>query len=136
MTRSLRIQEHPILPSLDEPCVHFTFNGHPLVARSNEVISSALYAAGVSTFGHHHRDGGAQGIFCVNGQCSQCTVLVNGTPLKACMTPVQEGMCVESLEGMPSLPEDSVVPQLGRPKEVRTQVVILGGGAGWFVCRH
>ncbi|MFZ5785293.1 MAG: FAD-dependent oxidoreductase, partial [Acidobacteriota bacterium] len=83
---------------------------------------------GISTFGHHHRDGGAQSIFCVNGQCSQCTVLVDGRPLKSCMTLVAEGMEVRSCEGHPALPPDDAVPALGRAGEHRTEVLILGGG--------
>ncbi len=128
MSQQHRITDHPVLAPHPEPSVPFTFNGAPLMAREGEMISSALYAAGISTFGHHHQDGGAQGIFCVNGQCSQCTVLVDGRPLKSCMTPVTEGLRVESCEGYPSLPDDDAVPVVGRPGEHRTQVLILGGG--------
>lgn len=123
-----RIQRHPILSPLAPPAVRFTWNGRELAARPGEVLSSALYAAGVSTFGHHPRDGGAQGIFCVNGQCSQCMVLVDGRPLKACMTPVHEGMVVQSADGYPSLPAADLAPLLHRPGERHTRVLILGGG--------
>ena len=67
MSQPRRIDRHPILKPLAEPSLQFTFNGRALRARPGEVVSSALYAAGINTFGHHHRDGGAQGIFCVNG---------------------------------------------------------------------
>jgi thioredoxin reductase/ferredoxin len=125
---SRRIAAHPILPELAPPSVRFTFNGRTLAARPGEVVSSALFAAGISTLGHHHRDGGAQSIFCVNGQCSQCTVLVDGRPLKSCMTLVTPGMEVRSCEGLPALPTDDGLPPLARPAEQRTQVLILGGG--------
>ncbi|MCK5797572.1 MAG: FAD-dependent oxidoreductase [Deltaproteobacteria bacterium] len=125
---ALRIKEHPVLDPLSEATIPFSFNGQPLVAREGEVISSALYAAGISVFGHHHSDGGAQGIFCVNGQCSQCMVLVDGRPLKACMTRVRAGMAVKSAEGRPSLPDDDLVAVLARPGERHTQVLVLGGG--------
>ncbi|RLB50305.1 MAG: sulfurtransferase, partial [Deltaproteobacteria bacterium] len=128
MSDSRRLTDHPVLAPLPAPTVAFTFNGRPLRARPDEVVSSALYAAGITVLGHHHRDGGAQGIFCVNGQCSQCTVLVDGRPLKACMTRVVEGMKVESCDGRPVLPPDDQVGMLGRPGEHRTQVLILGGG--------
>jgi NADPH-dependent 2,4-dienoyl-CoA reductase/sulfur reductase-like enzyme/Fe-S-cluster-containing hydrogenase component 2/bacterioferritin-associated ferredoxin len=124
----LRIRSHPILRPLPRPTVRFTWNGETLLARPGEVISSALYAAGISTFGHHHRDGGAQGIFCVNGQCSQCTVLVDGRPLKSCMTLVTEGMRVESGDGRPRLPPDDAAVALARPGETHTSVLVLGGG--------
>jgi NADPH-dependent 2,4-dienoyl-CoA reductase/sulfur reductase-like enzyme/Fe-S-cluster-containing hydrogenase component 2 len=128
MSTQHRIDNHPILAPTEPATLRFTFNGRPLLARPGEAVSSALYAAGISTFGHHHRDGGAQGIFCVNGQCSQCTVLVDGRPLKSCMTLVEDGMVVQSCEGRPSLPEDNDVGTLGRPGEESVQVLILGGG--------
>ncbi|NLA26300.1 MAG: hypothetical protein GX878_02780, partial [Firmicutes bacterium] len=74
--RERRIEHHPILPALPPPELQFTYNGAGVSARAGEVISSALYAAGITVFGHHHRDGAAQGIFCANGQCSQCMVMV------------------------------------------------------------
>ena len=128
MTRQLRIHDHPVLAPLPEPTVRFRFDGQELQARPGEMISSALFAAGISVFGHHHKDGGAQGIFCVNGQCSQCTVLVEGRPLKACMTAVREGLEVASCDGRPSLPADDTAMPIGRPGEHRTRVLILGGG--------
>ncbi|MEW6072396.1 MAG: FAD-dependent oxidoreductase [Planctomycetota bacterium] len=128
MSRSLRIENHPVLASLPPATVPFSFDGRALLARPGEVISSALFAAGISIFGHHHRDGGAQGIFCVNGQCSQCMVLVDGRPLKACMTPVHEGVRVESCNGRPVLPPDDEAGPSGRPGEHRTRVLVLGGG--------
>jgi len=123
-----RLTRHPVLPPLPEPDVNFTFNGRLLRARRGEMVSSALYAAGIAVFGHHYHDGGAQGIFCVNGQCSQCMVLVDSRPLKSCMTQVAEGMEVRSCEGLPDLPADDTVPPLGRPGERRTRVLVLGGG--------
>ena len=123
-----RIQRHPVLPPLAEPSVRFTWNGQELLARPGEMVSSALYASGITAFGRHHKDGGAQGVFCVNGQCSQCTVLVDGRPLKSCMVAVEEGMRVESCDGRPPLPPDDARRALGRPGEHRTRVLALGGG--------
>jgi len=123
-----RIETHPILPPLDEARVDFTFNGRALKAREGEVISSALYAAGISVFGHHHKDDGAQGIFCVNGQCSQCTVVADGRPVKSCMVPVAPGMSVQSCEDHPRLGEvaaEAVSPDV---PDRAVQVLIIGGG--------
>jgi NADPH-dependent 2,4-dienoyl-CoA reductase/sulfur reductase-like enzyme/ferredoxin len=123
-----RIERHPILPPLPEPSVRFTWNGTELRARPGEMVSSALYASGIAVFGHHHRDGGAQGIFCVNGQCSQCMVLVDGKPLKACLTAGRVVRVARSGEGHPPRPADDQAPALGRPGEHRTSVLVLGGG--------
>ena len=124
-----RVQNHPILKPLSPPDTEFSFNGKKIKARKGEAISSALYAAGIHIFGHHDRDGGAQGIYCVNGQCSQCMVIVDGKPVKGCMTPVEEGLEVFSVEGLPALkdlpPEAAVIPKTA---EVDVDVLIIGGG--------
>jgi len=91
---SSRIRHHPILDRKSEEKIEFHFNGKLLTGNKNEVISSALFAHGIHIFGTHHRDGAPQGIFCANGQCGQCLVLVNDVPVKACVTPIREGMRV------------------------------------------
>ena len=123
-----RIASHPILDALPERFLDFNWNGRPLKARQGEVISSALYAAGITVFGHHEKDGGAQGIYCVNGQCSQCMVLADGRPVKSCMTPVRAGMAVASCEGVPALGE--VEPTKAKPAaaDFPAQVLVVGGG--------
>lgn len=125
-----RIGRHPILPPLEREEFDFTFNGEKLTALEGEVISSALYAAGITVLGHHHRDGGAQGIYCVNGQCSQCMVVADGRPVKACMTPVTPAMEVQSVEGPPELADEpaSEQPIVADPPLVEVEVLIVGGG--------
>lgn len=124
-----RVTNHPILAPLPPGETEFVYNGRVLQAREGEVISSALYAAGIHIFGHHERDGGAQGIYCVNGQCSQCMVIADGKPVKGCMTPIFAGMVVESVEGLPLLadmpPEEAVFPA---QDQFETDVLIIGGG--------
>ncbi len=123
-----RISEHPILPVPQREEITFYWNKSPLKAYRDEVISSALIANGISIFGHHHKDGTAQGIFCANGQCAKCTVIANGIPVKSCMTMVMENMIVESAEGLPHLPEDVPVPVFKKIEEIETDVLIIGGG--------
>ena len=127
-TKGGRIISHPILPPLTQPFIEFTFNGKLLYAREGEVISSALMAGDVSIFGHHHRDGGAQGIFCANGQCSQCMVIADNRPVKSCMTPVKPGMKVESCEGLPKLREVKKGHTSHKVEDQAVQVLIIGGG--------
>jgi len=97
-------------------------------ALEGEVVTSALFANGIKIFGHHVRDGSPQGIFCVNGQCSQCVVLVDGVAVKGCMTVVREGMRVESCEGSPALPDVESVPRFSEIPIVETEVLVIGGG--------
>jgi NADPH-dependent 2,4-dienoyl-CoA reductase/sulfur reductase-like enzyme/Pyruvate/2-oxoacid:ferredoxin oxidoreductase delta subunit/bacterioferritin-associated ferredoxin len=124
-----RIDRHPILDPAGGGTVPFRFGGRTLRARPGEVISSALYAAGIRIFGRHHRDGKPLGIYCVNGQCSQCTVIADGRPVKACMTPVREGMRVEPVSGRPPLGEADVLPPAAAGiAETTVPVLVVGGG--------
>ena len=126
-SRHDRIERHPILQAKEAEEVAFTFNGERMMGMEGEAVSSALFANGVQVFGHHHADGGPQGMFCANGQCSQCTLIIDGVPLKSCIVPLRGGMSVESLEGLPELrelPGPDAVP----PRTLDTGVLILGGG--------
>ncbi|MGA1793630.1 MAG: 2Fe-2S iron-sulfur cluster-binding protein [Thermoplasmatota archaeon] len=125
-----RIKSHPILDIDSEPdIITFNFNGSPVPSRKGEMISSALFAAGIHIFGHHHKDGSAQGIYCANGQCAQCLVLVDGIPVKSCITPVEEGMDVKSMEGLPELiDDDDPFDDVKEMSIIDTEVLIIGGG--------
>ena len=116
-----RITQHPVLPTdIERKKVFFTFNSKKMFGYENEMISSALIANGIDIFGHHKKDKSPQGIFCANGQCSQCTVIVDGLAVKSCMTPLKEGMKIESLEGLPTLPEDDKPVDLKPVKKIET----------------
>ncbi len=124
-----RIREHPILPPPEgEPTVPFYWNGRLLHARPGEMISSALFAAGIHTFGHHPRDGAPLGIFCANGQCAQCTVVANGVAVKSCMVPVAENMVVESCDRLPALPLVRDEPPIRDTRVHRVPVLVIGAG--------
>jgi sarcosine oxidase, subunit alpha len=123
-----RITKHPILTIPTRKRAAFTWNGKALTAQEGEMIASALSANGVHVFGHHPKDGSPQGLFCANGQCSQCMVMVDRVPVKSCMTPLRDGMSIESVEGLPSLPEDDHLPLLREPPVREVEVLIVGGG--------
>ncbi len=126
-----RIQEHPILPVTEQAEFEFTWQGQPMQAHEGETISAALFANGVRIFGHHHKDGAPQGIFCANGQCAQCLVIADGLPVKACMIPVQPGMQVQPMEGKPTLPDVPTAPETWTthaPQVIEIECLIIGGG--------
>ncbi|MCB5245518.1 MAG: FAD-dependent oxidoreductase [Candidatus Cloacimonadaceae bacterium] len=123
-----RILKHPILPIEEREDVLFTWNGEPLLAKKGEMISSALIANGINIFGHHHKDGSAQGIFCANGQCAKCTVIADGLAVKSCMTAVTPGMEIRSLEGLPELPDTAFIPKYPPLEKLEVDVLIIGGG--------
>ena len=109
--------------------VGFTFDGRPLRGRRSEMLSSALLANRLPVLGRHRRDGSPQGIFCANGQCAQCLLLVDGVAVKACLTPLREGMDVRSLTSDPELKaDDAPVPLGAPPPQIETDVLIVGGG--------
>ncbi len=123
-----RILKHPILEIPEKREVGFTWNGDPMTGYAGEMISAALFANGIHIFGHHPKDHSPQGIFCANGQCSQCMVIADGRPLKACMTPLKEGMRIENVEGLPELPTDDRQPTTGSIPAKEIEVLIIGGG--------
>lgn len=123
-----RLKTHPILDCATGKTVNFTYGGQKMAARENEVISSALFASGIRSFGKHHVDGSHQGIFCANGQCGQCMILADKVPVKACITPIRDGMLVEPLNGLPELPADDKPLPPSQVAEVETDVLIVGGG--------
>lgn len=124
-----RIENHPILQSRkDRRQIRFYFDGDEIAGFEGEPVASALIASGHHVFSHHHKDGAPQGLFCANGQCSQCTMLIDGIPKKSCMTPLSEGMDVRTLYGLPHLPaEDEPLVQAER-RSVRTDIFIIGAG--------
>ncbi len=123
-----RITTHPVLAVPETQTVSFYWNKSKIVAKKNEMISSALFANDIKIFGHHHKDGSAQGIFCANGQCAKCTVIANGVPVKACMTAVKENMIVKSVQGLPTLPDVETAPDISDIAQLSCDVLIIGGG--------
>jgi sarcosine oxidase, subunit alpha len=123
-----RIKEHPILPMPGEAVVPFTWKGQDYKARKGETIASALFANGIRIFGHHHKDGSPQGIFCANGQCAQCSVIANGLSVKSCMVPVTDDMTVEPLDGKAELLDVNGDLRFHAVETIETECLILGGG--------
>ncbi len=123
-----RIEEHPIVRREWKDPFTFTFAGKAVTAYPGDMISSALFAAGIRVFGHHSKDGAPQGIYCANGQCSQCLVLADGRPAKACMTEACKGMAVEPVDGLPSLPQVEISHPVRDVETRDVEVLILGGG--------
>ena len=123
-----RIKQHPILPIPERGEIDFYWQEQKLGALNGETIASALFANGIRVFGHHARDHSPQGLFCANGQCSQCMVLANGKPVKACMEIVEESMQINPLEGLPELPKIDQVPPLKAIADIEIPVLIIGGG--------
>jgi len=125
-----RIKAHPILIDDSVADIPFYWQDQTFLAKEGEMISSALMANGITIFGHHPKDHSPQGIFCANGQCSQCMVIADTLPVKACMTAVKTGMRVFPAEGLPKLPDvqPMKVPANHPTPKYEVEVLIIGGG--------
>lgn len=125
-----RIKSHPILKIDTHENLSFFWQDQIINSHLGETIASALIANGINIFGHHPKDHAPLGIFCANGQCSQCMVLLDGIPVKACMTFVKSGSFVLPAEGLPVLPEVKQKMEIGNTPatEIHVPVLIIGGG--------
>ena len=72
-------------------------DGATVQARSGESVATALLAAGYGSFARNPATGSANGAYCLIGQCFGCLCTIDGRPQsQACLTPVAEGMVVET----------------------------------------
>ena len=96
----MRIEEHPILGKPEErKKVTFTYDGKQLEGYEGEPIAAALKAAGVMVH-RHTKKGSPRGIFCAIGRCTDCVMVVDGKPnIRTCVTPLVEGMQVQTQDG-------------------------------------
>ncbi|MDZ7822239.1 MAG: 2Fe-2S iron-sulfur cluster-binding protein [Candidatus Marinimicrobia bacterium] len=120
--------QHPLITVRDKNHVPFTFNGDPYFGNENDAVSSALIANDIHIFSYHHKNHAPQGIFCANGQCSHCTVLIDGLPQKSCITPLKEGMDIRTLDGLPELPGGAEPIGETRDHKETCDVLVIGGG--------
>lgn len=123
----MRIEHHPILEFHRGRKITFTFDGRPIEAYEGETIAAALHAAGVRILSRT-RSGAPRGLFCAIGKCSSCLATVDGIPnVKTCVTPVREGMVVESQRG-PGRLNPSFRPRERKVREVRAEAAVVGAG--------
>ncbi|MEA3500396.1 MAG: FAD-dependent oxidoreductase, partial [Candidatus Marinimicrobia bacterium] len=108
--------------------VKFYFDDKELFGYENEMVSSALIANGIKEFSIHQKNDMPQGIFCANGQCSKCTLIIDGVAQKSCITPLKENMRIETLKKLPKLPADDEKLGKHKKKELKCEVLVVGGG--------
>ena len=98
----MRVKEHPILGKLEVSRVVTIFvDGVEYPALEGEMVAAALMANGITTFRHTHRFHKPRSIFCGIGRCTDCMMVVDGIPnIRTCITPVRDGMNIETQEGV------------------------------------
>ena len=102
MKELFRVKDHPILGPLEETdTVTIYFDGTPIRARKGEPIAAALMSAGIRAFRTTPKRNEPRGVFCAIGRCTDCMMIVNGVPnTRTCVTPVEDGMRVETQHGL------------------------------------
>lgn len=72
-------------------------DGEAVSAFAGESVATVLLALGRQTFRHTDKHHAPRGLFCGMGICFDCLVNIDGVEnVRACMTPVQEGMVIET----------------------------------------
>ena len=106
--------------------VRIVLDGRHVDADEDASLLAALWNAGARTL-RTSVGGTARGPLCAMGTCFECRVEVDGAPhVRACQTPVREGMRVE-LGARPS----SSLTARAAPDEappLSAEVVVVGGG--------
>ncbi len=125
-----RIDDHPIIRKKNRVRINFSWNGRKINCFRGETISSALIANKIDFFGYHYKDKSPQGMFCANGQCSQCMVVVNNIAVKSCMTKIKANMKIKSLKSLPDVHYLKHLGNLRFDKKIRYYVDVLIIGAG------
>ncbi len=102
LPRDRIIWKHPVLDDLpEEPTIHFTLDGRELEAFEGDSIASALLANGIRVFRTSPHTGEPRGPLCAVGRCPDCMMTVDGMlNVQTCMTPVKDGMRVETQQGL------------------------------------
>ena len=104
-----RIKTHPILGDTGEgKIVNFTYDGQTLQGIEGEPIAAALRVAGVMTHRYTAKKHEPIGVFCAIGRCTDCVMVVDGKPnIRTCITPLKEGMVVNTQYGASAEKEES-----------------------------
>jgi len=132
----LRITEHPILRFERGRELTFEFDGRPMQGHEGETIAAALHANDVRVLRESPELHRPRGFFCAIGRCSSCLMTVNGVPnVMTCITPLQEGMRVETQRGKGTLTVTGTElrvrpePQSRESEELPlVPLVVVGGG--------
>lgn len=105
------------------PAATLWFDGNAIPALAGESVAAALAAAGVLAL-RRTEAGAARGVWCGMGACWDCLVMVDGAPVRACMTPVADGLHVDPA---PPLPPAAQLVAPGPPWPDRDCDVLVAG---------
>jgi len=91
-----------MLPEVQKgSAVKISVDGNLIDAYEGETIATALLSAGIRTFRLSPKHKEPRSLFCGMGICFECLVTVDGVhAVRACVTPVADGMRVETCKEM------------------------------------
>jgi sarcosine oxidase, subunit alpha len=98
--------------------LEFTFHRARARGFEGDSIASALFGEGQRIFSRSFKYHRPRGLLCCQGTCPNCMLTVDGTPnVRACVTPLVEGMRVEGQNVRGSLDHDllAVTDKIGGP---------------------
>lgn len=97
-----RVDHHIILgEQKEDKLVTIMVDGKEMQAKEGEMILAALIANGKIINRYTAKRNEPRGLFCGIGQCTDCAMVVNGKPnVRTCVTPVKEGMVIETQHGL------------------------------------
>lgn len=98
----LRVEEHCILDcSKKSALVDITVDGTVIQAYEGEPILAALLSNGIKVNRYTVKRREPRGLFCGIGQCSDCSMIVDGQAnVRTCITPVKAGMVIKTQDGL------------------------------------
>ena len=98
----VRVEQHCILDvDKKEKKVKITVDGKEIEAYEGEPILAALLASGIKVNRYTVKKHEPRGLFCGIGQCSDCSIVVDGKAnVRTCITPVKEGMVIMTQDGL------------------------------------
>ena len=91
-------QDSRALPAVERgEMLTIEVDGQAVEASAGETVAAVLLAVGRRGFRYTDKGHAPRGLFCGMGICFDCLVTVDGVPnVRACLTPVQPGMVVET----------------------------------------
>ncbi len=100
--KKLRVINHPILGKDErKKKVIIYVDDKPISAIQGEPILAALLAQGIRVNHITKKMKEPRGLYCGIGRCTDCVMIVNGIPnVRTCVTFVEEGMRIETQEGL------------------------------------
>ncbi len=100
-----RIDEK-LLQSHQTPVLSYTFDGRAMTGMLGETVAASLLRNGVVATRTTPVSGAPRAPYCMMGVCFECLVVIDGIGNRqGCLTPLEDGMTIESQRGKRRLVE-------------------------------